>query len=110
MKFIKITLSSIMIIQGLMWLAFSYIAFSKGNSLYMILLMIINGICFVLSPLFLNKHKIYKKGIVLFIFINLILTFTDQMGFFDYAVLVLNILSLILVSSYLYLVKSITNQ
>ena len=84
-----------MIFQGLAWVIFSMIVFSnKSIDNIICILMITNGICFFILAFLIDSKKIFKISIFLFLLINLILTITDQMGFYDYMVLVLNILSL----------------
>ncbi|MBN2878222.1 MAG: hypothetical protein JXN65_01205 [Clostridia bacterium] len=83
------------IFQGLLWFAFVIINTNRPSTGYLLpLLMAINSICFFLLPFFMDSKPLFKAGIFAFLAVNLILTFTDQMGFFDYAVMVLNITSL----------------
>jgi len=51
----------------------------------------------------MDSKAIYKVGIFAFLIVNLILTFTDQTGFFDYVVLVLTIISIAAFIGYLIL-------
>ncbi len=84
------------IIQSLLWIVFSFIYFFKDDTIFLIcLLMLINGIFFFLSALFFNKGKLLQIFIFVFIAVNLILSLTDQTGFFDYLVFVFDIISLI---------------
>ncbi len=96
-----------MIMQGLIWLAFSGItllSIDKINSIIIAVLMIIDGACFIVLAFIFDRNKFFKICTIAFIIINLILTVTDQMGIFDYIVLLLNILSF-LTGAY-YLIKS----
>jgi 4-amino-4-deoxy-L-arabinose transferase-like glycosyltransferase len=57
--------------------------------------MALNAIPFILLSRLYRKTLLLKIVTALFLAVNLILTFTDQMGLFDYIVLALNIVTLI---------------
>lgn len=95
MNIIRKTFTYSVIFQAVVWIILSIIYFFNSNSNILIFaLMVVNGICFFVLSLLLDSSKIFRIGIFLFLLINLILTFTDQMGVYDYLVLVLNIISL----------------
>ena len=86
----------LMILQGLLWvyLCVQSIIQTTGFPVLITGFMMINGLCF-LGLAFLradqNRERIL---IVVFLTVNLILTVTDQMGLFDWIVLILNVASL----------------
>jgi len=75
----------------------------------MVALMAANGICFLLSALLFDKGKFFKVIIYFFLAVNLILTITDQMGFFDYFILALNVISITSLIIYPALKKKLGN-
>ena len=92
-------LKIIMPAQGLLWLAFVlWRVFDESDALstgetVLIILMALNAILFVLLSRLYRKALLLKIVTALFLAVNLILTFTDQMGLFDYIVLALNIVT-----------------
>ena len=94
---LKIVFLSTMMLQCIFWLVFGIILIATpGNQNTVVTwLMIPNGIAFGLFVLFYRKRNLlYKILATFFLFANLILTVTDQMGFFDYLVLALNIIAI----------------
>lgn len=83
-----------MIIQALLWIVLSIVSFiKKDNYLIISILMFANGILFFVFSQFFDCRKIVYFLILFFISTNIVLTFTDQMGFLDYFVLLFSILS-----------------
>ena len=85
-----------MIIQSLVWifLCVAYF-FNFDSSIYILILMSANAICFFGLALIKDRTIFFNLTIYIFIIVNLVLTLTDQMGIYDYLVLALNIISLI---------------
>jgi|GEM_PF-1349558 len=87
--------STTMIIQAIVWIFLSIFYFlERDSNTIIIILMVLNGICFFGLGLLTGEKLLFKITIYVFISINLILTVTDQMGFYDYIVLVLNVIAL----------------
>ncbi len=85
-----------MILQSLLWIIFSVVTFAKNDTLIIVcILMLVNGILFFVFSQIFQENKLVQSAIFLFLAANLILTFTDQMGFFDYLVMIFNILSIV---------------
>lgn len=68
-------------------------------------MILINGIVFIFCSFVFGKVKIINMGIFIFLIINLILTFTNQMGLFDYFILALNIITIFALLFYAYFEK-----
>lgn len=102
MKIAKQIFNYLMFGQGLLWIGFSIFNFTNNTTHTVInFMMMINGVVFLICPLILRKVKIINIGIFIFLIVNLLLTLTDQMGFFDYFVLVLNIISIAALSFFI---------
>ena len=69
-------------------------AFLPANSLGIVmkLLMAADGICFAALAFLYNRNLFLKIITPLFLAVNLILTFTDQMGLWDYIILAANVI------------------
>lgn len=78
-------------VQGALWVCFSVFGSDKAKMLPLALLMFLNGCAFVSAAIFAQRLKRAKWLPAVFLAVNLLLTITDQMGAFDYIVLVLNI-------------------
>ena len=101
MQKVSKTFKILMSAQGVLWFGFVIYGIVKQmqsdasmNGVVM-LLMALNGMLFILLPLFFDKAFWIKLLTLVFLAVNLLLTFTDQTGFFDYVVLVLNSASII---------------
>lgn len=108
MKTIKNIFIYSMIIQGIVWIVLTLISF-QGDSASNIIdtMMLINGLCYIVLALIVDRKKLFRIAIIFFLAINLILTFTDQVGFYDYLVLALNAISLISFIVYIVIRKKI---
>ncbi|MDD5017968.1 MAG: hypothetical protein PHO15_07730 [Eubacteriales bacterium] len=111
-KKVKIALQTVMILQGVLWIVFGMAGLTKADigmtAALFVILMLANGILFIVLALVVEKDMlILKIFTAIFIFVNLILTITDQVGLFDYCVLILNIMS---ISGCLYLYLSAEKQ
>ncbi|MEX1377420.1 MAG: hypothetical protein AB1Z23_08080 [Eubacteriales bacterium] len=85
-----------MIVQSLVWIFLSAVYFFTINSsIYILVLMSANAICFFGLALIRDRNIFFNMLIYVFVIINLVLSLTDQMGKYDYLVLFLNIISLI---------------
>ena len=96
-KIVWIVLISILGVQAIFWIISGLLAVAgeSPQSLAIALLMILDGVVFGLLALLCRKGRLIVKFVTLiFLFANLVLTFTDQMGTIDIAVLVLNIIAL----------------
>lgn len=104
-KTIKNSFYTAMILQGLLWIVFSIIQMNTTQSYFIVtLLMIANALAFFgFAVVFKFKILFLRILTLIFLFINLILTFTDQMGFWDYLVLALNVINIF---CFIYLFKS----
>ncbi|MCK5757963.1 MAG: hypothetical protein KAH14_02640 [Clostridiales bacterium] len=75
----------------LLWLVFGII--TLGNDIVLGIMLIINGLCFgFFAFLCKSKTKLLQWLFYIFIVANAILTVTDQMGIFDWIVLILYVL------------------
>ena len=103
-KSIKILYKVIMIAQSVMWIVFAIVLLTtKQSSTHPIVtaLMIANGVVFFAFLLLAETKNVFLRILTLaFLAINLVLSFTDQIGLFDYVAMALNILA-ILCFSYL---------
>ena len=95
----KWTYIMVMLAETALWLVLGIITISKSDELFpqalIGMLMLGDAIAFgVFAFLHKNKRIITNILILLFLSANVILTFTDQMGVMDYAVLVLNIVAI----------------
>ena len=89
-----------MILQGVLWLYMATQSIITGKSgLLVFLLMLLDGILFILLALPDIHRRRYSFIALAFLAGNTLLTVTDQMGVMDYLVLVWNIALLILVLS-----------
>jgi hypothetical protein len=96
MKAVKSVFIILMAVQGVLWISWSVFVFiNRSQPSYIGMLMLGNGLVFLVSTLVYNRNRFFKTAVMGFIAINLILTLTDQMGLYDYIVLVLNIASLV---------------
>lgn len=91
---------SIMLGQSVLWIVLSIMLIIKSIEFYpqiiIGILMIGNAIAFGVFALLYKKNNILIKLLTfVFLFANLILTFTDQMGVLDFIVLLLNIIVVI---------------
>ena len=96
-KIVWIVLICIFAAQAVFWIVFGLLALSNGQqNTFISLLMIADGAVFGLLALLCKKEHLFIKIITLiFLFVNTVLTVTDQMGAIDIAVLVLNIIALL---------------
>ena len=94
MRVVKNAFIILMTTQGAFWIALSIFLFITRSQPYIAALMLGNGFVFFASILVYNRNGFQKAAVIAFIAVNLILTLTDQMGIYDYIVLVLNIASL----------------
>ena len=80
----------IMIAQSLFWIGTGIFA-SVNAGLIIKMLMVSDGLAFVFLAFFYNKNLFFKISTGAFLMINTVLTFTDQMGIYDYIILAANI-------------------
>ena len=87
-----------MLAQAVMWTVFAVmrlIELSGSMDMVLAILMFANAAAFaVLGCLFKKRRLLLKISTLAFLFVNMVLTFTDQMGVYDWIVLGLNIISL----------------
>lgn len=77
----------------LLWIVFGILTLE--NSVILAILLVLNGVIFGFFAFVCKaKNRLIKWLLYVFIGANIILTFTDQMGFFDWMVLVLYVLLL----------------
>lgn len=77
----------------ILWLVFGVIMLDE--SIVLGILMFANGLCFGFFAFFCrSKNRLLKWLIYIFVGVNLILTLTDQMGVYDWIVLVVYIVLL----------------
>ncbi len=100
-----IILRCLLVLQGLFWLVMSALGLlkpdAKNEQVFIAILMIANGAAFIVLALTVNKDMLLLRIFSMaFLFVNLILTVTDQMGTLDYCTLALNIVTL---AGYIYL-------
>lgn len=101
MKAVKNVFVVSVIIQGFIWIVFCCLNITPDANFILPILMVANGIGFFLSALLFDRNKFFKILVYAFLFINLILTLTDETGFYDYLVLVLNVISMTSLIAYL---------
>lgn len=93
----KKVFTAIMLIQAVFWLALGL--FFKSNAGFILnILMIADGAAFAFFAFFYNRNLFFKIVTGLFLFINTVLTLTDQVGVYDYIILGLNLLCVFLFS------------
>ena len=80
-----------MLAQSVFWVV-SGILLQNSPSIILNILMAADGTCFAALAFFYNKNLFFKITAALFLAVNLILTFTDQIGVWDYVILVANLL------------------
>lgn len=98
MKAVKNVFIILMAVQGVLWIAWSvFVLINHSQNPHIAMLMLGNGLVFLVSTLVYNRNRFFKTAVMGFVALNLILTLTDQMGLYDYIVLVLNIASLFLI-------------
>ena len=83
----------IMMLQALFWVITGVnMLVVQPNHFIIASLMIINGAAFVLLYYFITKRGFFIRACTfLFLIVNLALTLTDQMGIYDYIMLILNV-------------------
>lgn len=97
------TLSGFLIILCIVWIVLGIIYITKIQIYALqhwviMVLMILDGICFGVFAYFVNKKlRFIYIILLLFVIVNAILTVTDQVGILDWLVLLLN-LSVIMLS------------
>jgi hypothetical protein len=90
----------LMILQGLLWLYMTVqSAVSRTVPYPVIILMLLDGIFFILLAIPDIRKLFFKLVTLAFLGANMILTFTDQLGFMDYLVMGWNLILLLLVFS-----------
>ena len=82
---------TIILAQAVYWIA-SGILLQNSPSFIINVLMIADGACFAALAFLYGKNLFFKIITALFFAANLILTFTDQMGIWDFIILAANIL------------------
>ena len=89
----------LMILQGILWIAMAIQSAFSDTAVYPIimLLMVLNGILYILLAFPDIRTPFFKLAVIAFLGVNTVLSVTDQLGFFDYLVLVWNIALLVLV-------------
>ncbi len=85
---------AIMMAQALFWVVSGI--FLSGNFIFINVLMILDGAAFAFLAFFYNKNLFFKISTGIFLALNTLLTFTDQMGVYDYIILAANIACIIL--------------
>ena len=95
-KKVRVILQGVMLLQGVFWIGIGIITMINGDGGWMDVLisalMLADGIFFIGLALLIKKDVLLLKIFTgAFLFVNLVLTVTDQMGVYDYGVLVLNI-------------------
>jgi len=94
----------LMILQGMLWIAMALQGAFSRAVVYplIILLMALNGILYILLALPDIRKPLFKFSSLAFLGVNTVLTITDQLGFFDYLVLVWNLILLVLFFSVIF--------
>ncbi|MFH1513095.1 MAG: hypothetical protein ABIG45_07045 [Bacillota bacterium] len=88
----------LMILQGFLWFYLAAEnALSDRVALPIVILAFLDGACYVVLGLLDIRKLLWRMLSLAFLAANLILTFTDQLGFYDYLVMGWNIVLLILV-------------
>ncbi len=93
----------LMIAQGLLWLYMAVQSALSGIASYLIIviLMALNGACYMLLAFPDIRKPLFKFSTIAFLGVNTVLSFTDQLGFMDYLVIVWNLVLLVLTFSIL---------
>ncbi len=88
----------LMILQGLLWIAMAVRSIATGTvSTPILVLMLLDGFCYILLAFPDLRKLFFRLAALAFLLANTVLTFTDQMGFMDYLVLLWNLGLLVLV-------------
>jgi hypothetical protein len=100
---IRKTYKLLMILQGFLWFYMAIQnAFSDKVMLPILVLTLLNGVLYILFGLTDIRKLFFQLAAFAFLFVNIILTFTDQLGFYDYLVMGWNFILLILVFSIIF--------
>lgn len=101
-KILKRSLQGLLAIQFFFWIVFGIIYITKiqadnQNNWIIAILMVLNGFCFaVFAYLARKKTRFIYILLLLFLTVNTILTITDQTGIFDWIILFLNLITVLL--------------
>ena len=87
----------ILYIQALFWFVLASIYFQRFQEWIIPLLLVIDGFGFFLLALFYVKHPAVRILALLYLAFNILLTVTDQMGFWDFTYLALGGVSALLI-------------
>jgi hypothetical protein len=94
-KIIRIVLIGIFVVQCVFWIVSGILMLTHVAHIAVPLLMIMNGVVFgLLIWLYPTRFLLVRIGTVLFLFVNLVLSVTDQMGVLDVVALILNVIAL----------------
>ena len=83
--------------QALFWSVLAAVYFQRFEEWIIPLLLVVDSLGFLLLGLLYTRHFIVKVLALLYLAFNLLLTLTDQMGFWDFAYLALAGLSFVLI-------------
>ncbi len=101
-----------MVLQGLLWILFitGVLGLPATTGMLIRVLMLINGLFFIALAFIGHRARWLSVLTVAFLVINLVLTVTDQMGVYDYTVLIMNIISIVCFITILQTAKSKTSR
>ena len=87
----------ILYLQAVFWFALASVYFQRFQEWIIPLLLLVDGLGFFLLALFYPKHPAVRILALLYLAFNILLTVTDQMGFWDFTYLTLAGLSALLI-------------
>ena len=85
--------STLMLFQAVFWIVSAFLLVYHP-AIYIKFLMAADGVLFAAFAFLYNRHLLFKIATALFLAVNTVLTLTDQMGAYDWAILFLNIASI----------------
>lgn len=95
-KAARIVLVCILAVQCVFWIVSGILMLDGAPHIVVPLLMIADGIAFgALVLLCKKRHLLIRIGAVAFLFVNLVLSVTDQLGVLDIVALILNAAALL---------------
>lgn len=88
---------SFLFLQSILWFVFAGIHYSQYQQWPISLLLVLDALGFLAFAVLFPKHTIFRILAVTYLFANILFTVSDQMGVWDYLVLALNVITIIVI-------------
>jgi hypothetical protein len=88
---------SFLFLQAILWFVLAGIHFAQYQQWLIPLLLILDGVGFLAFAFLFPKHTIFRILAAAYLAANILLTVSDQMGVWDYLVLALNVITIIVI-------------